>query len=69
MKWSIENLKQLKRWLELANEGEEIIVPDFLALIAITNYQKILEEEQGALHNGHFTEWSLEKVLEKCFKS
>ena len=69
MKWSVDNFVQLKDWAMSFKEGDEIVVPDFLAMVAISRYQTILKEEQGEhLHNGHFTDRALEKVLAECHK-
>ena len=70
MKWTNNNLIQLQNWATSFSAGDEITVPDFLAYIAITQYQKILKEKQGEmLHNGHYTDEVLDEVLAKCFKN
>ena len=64
--WSVNNLKELKAWIESIKEGKPITVPSMLSFVAISTYQQILKEKQGELlHNGHFTDESLEQAINK----
>ena len=70
MKWSVENLKQLQNWATSFNEGDEIVVPDFLALVAINRFRELLTEKQGSVYsNNHFVTEAIEGTLANCHKT